>query len=190
MDARDSKKRLRKEYLKKRKALYPEPYRRFSNKIIHRLKQQEEFQHASTIHSYVSVNPKGEVDTQLLLKQMIESGKKVVVPLTHMEEGTLSHIRLTSLNQLKPNRWGIQEPEGGQQVDVEELDLVIVPMVAGDIYKNRMGYGKGFYDRFLSQVHCPAIGLIFEECLSEDKLPVDSHDVPLTKIITERRVIN
>jgi 5-formyltetrahydrofolate cyclo-ligase len=71
---------------------------------------------------------------------------------------------------------------------IEKLGLVIVPMVGGDNQKNRIGYGKGFYDRFLKQVDCPTVGLLFNECLVQ-KIPVEPFDVSLGKIITEDQII-
>jgi len=64
-----------------------------------------------------------------------------------------------------------------------------VPMVAGDLKKNRIGYGKGFYDRFLRDLGCPSAGLVFELCIA-DEIPVEDFDIPLSKLITEKRVID
>ncbi|HKK44144.1 MAG TPA: 5-formyltetrahydrofolate cyclo-ligase, partial [Balneolaceae bacterium] len=81
------------------------------------------------------------------------------------------------------------EPNGGEQVSPKELDLVVIPMVGGDEQRNRIGYGEGFYDRFLSLVSCPKIGLTFEQNIVE-RIPVEDFDITLDKIITEQRVID
>lgn len=134
------------------------------------------------------MNDRGEPDTRPLLKEMLSAGKNVVVPVMQPSSGTLRHLRLEAMEDLSPNSWGVPQPREGVEVPPKVFDLVIVPMVGGDRHCNRMGYGKGYYDRFLSGVECPAVGLLFEECLV-DELPVDSFDVRLDMIVTDRRVI-
>lgn len=182
------KEKLRNELLRQRKAISAELYEKGSVNIVKTLLEQPEFLAAETVHCYVSMNSRGEVDTHGLIKRIFSMGKEVVVPVTNFDDGTLSHIRLNSFAELETNKWGVLEPEGGEGVPVEELDLVIVPMVGGDEQCNRIGYGKGFYDRFLQYAACPTVGLIFEQNVLP-KLPVEKFDIPLDKIITEQRVI-
>lgn len=180
---------MRKELLRHRKAISREVYEKGSANIVNTLLEQPEFLAAETVHCYVSMNGRGEVDTHGLIKRMFSMGKEVVVPVTNFSDGTLSHIRLNSFGELEKNKWGVLEPQGGEGVSVEEFELVIVPMVGGDEQCNRIGYGKGFYDRFLQHVACPTVGLIFEQNILP-KLPVEKFDIPLDKIITEQRVIH
>lgn len=107
----------------------------------------------------------------------------------HMDDVSLTHIQISRMNDLSPNDWGVPEPTIGRRVRVSEIDLVIVPMLGGDLQKNRIGYGKGFYDRFLSRVDCPKIGLTFDLGIVENGIPVEEYDVSLDKIITEKRVV-
>lgn len=188
MNLHQQKEELRRRLLKQRKALSQSTFKKASAEIIDKLKQEIEYRNAETIHCYVSMNDRREVDTRKLIKEMLSSGKKVVVPVTNFQEGTLSHILLSSYDKLEANKWGVPEPADGKEVLPEELELVIVPMVAGDESCNRIGYGEGFYDRFLDQVTCSKIGLIFERNVVE-KVPVEDFDVPLDKIVTESRVI-
>lgn len=123
-----------------------------------------------------------------MLKEMLVEGKKVVVPVTQTDSRTMRHIALSKFEDLQPNTWGVLEPSGGEEVLVGSLDLIIIPMVGGDRHKNRIGYGKGFYDRFLAEVDCPKIGLLFEDCLI-DEVPTESFDVPLNALITETKVV-
>lgn len=159
-----------------------------SKAIVQRLKQQPEFKRAETIHCYVSLNQRNEVNTRPLIKDLVRSDKKMVVPITHFNSGELTHVYLQHYSDLQQNKWGVMEPSGGKNADQADLDLIVVPMVGGDLQKNRIGYGKGFYDRFLSQVSAPTIGLLFESCLLEE-VPVETFDVPLDKLITEKKVI-
>lgn len=188
MDIHQQKEELRGQLLKLRKSLSEQEFRDRSRKIVARLQSLPEFTNASTIHCYVSMNDRREVDTHTLIRQMLQTDKEVVVPITQFEDGTLRHVKLDSFDDLRENKWGVLEPEDNQQVPLDELDVVIVPMVAGDMDCNRMGYGKGFYDRFLKDVACPKIGLLFEQNIL-DQLPVEEFDIALDNIVTEQRVI-
>lgn len=189
MDLRQQKEELRQHLLEQRKAISEATFLKASTAIVQKLKQQQEYINADVIHCYVSINDRREVDTHGLIQEMLSFHKKVVVPVTNFQEGTLTHIHLNSYEKLETNKWGVPEPGDGEEISPEELELVIVPMVAGDEHCNRIGYGKGFYDRFLKQVHCPTIGLIFERNIIE-KVPVEDFDIPLNKILTEERIIN
>lgn len=188
MDIQQQKQELRQQFLEQREKISGDQYIAASGAIIQKLKQLTEFEEAKNIHSYISMNDRGEVDTHDLIKEMVSSDKKVIVPVTNFRKGTLKHIRLNSYEDLEANKWGVPEPDGGEEISPEELDLVIVPMVGADEECNRIGYGKGFYDRFLKNVDCPKVGLLFERNVVK-QLPAEDFDIPLDKIITERRVI-
>lgn len=179
---------IRRRLLEQRKAISETAFRKASSEIISKLRQQSEYKKAKTIHCYVSINNRREVNTHGLIKKMLATDKDVVVPVTKIQEGTLSHIRLSSYDKLEENKWGVLEPTDGDQVSPDLLDLVIVPMVGGDEQCNRIGYGQGFYDRFLSDVDCPKIGLLFEKNVVKE-LPTEDYDIPLDKILTEARII-
>lgn len=188
MDIQQQKQELRKQFLEQRQNISKDKYVAASDAIIQKLKQLTEFNEIKNVHSYISMNDRREVDTHDLIKEMVTSDKKVIVPVTNFQKGTLRHIRLNSYEGMEVNKWGVPEPDGGEEVLPEELDLVIVPMVGADEQCNRIGYGKGFYDRFLKKVNCPKIGLLFEQNVVK-QLPIEDFDIPLDKIITEQRVI-
>lgn len=182
------KQQLREELLRRRSKLHLSEYRNKSGYIVQSLKNQPEFGNAKVIHCYVSMNKRNEVNTHPLIKDLVKGEKKLAVPVTNFGDGTLSHIYLEKFEDLKENKWGVLEPQNGELANVEDFDLVIVPMVGGDHDKNRIGYGKGFYDRFLQKIKCPAIGLIFNCCLIEE-IPVEPFDVALDKCISESKII-
>lgn len=176
--------------LDQRSSISRQDYVEKSAQIVARLKELAAFQNATNIHCYVSLNERREVNTHPLLKEMLKADKRVVVPVTNMEAGTLTHVVLTDFEDLKPNKWGVLEPpETAREVDIDILDLIIVPMVGGDRQKNRIGYGKGFYDRFLQQTDGAKVGLLFENCLI-DRVPVEPFDVPCSLLITEKQIIS
>lgn len=189
MGEKERKNELRSKMLEQRESIPSQQFYSVSNVMINRLIRQPEFADAETVHCYVSMNDRREVNTHELLKQMLRQKKKVVVPITNFDDGTLTHIRLSEFEDLSPNKWDVLEPESGKEVSVGDLDLVIVPMVAGDEQGNRIGYGKGFYDRFLVEVDCPKMGLVFEKNIIP-QLPTEDFDIPLDSIVTEKRVIN
>jgi 5-formyltetrahydrofolate cyclo-ligase len=188
LNSHQQKENLRQRLLKQRESISQAEFDSNSVEIVQTLKKQPEFLQAGSIHCYISMNERREVNTHQLIKELLADGKQVVAPVTNFQENTLSHVRLKSYEHLEANKWGVLEPGVGDLISPEQLDLVIVPMVAADEQCNRIGYGEGFYDRFLSKVDCPKIGLIFEDNVVK-RLPTEEFDIPLDKIVTEQRLI-
>jgi len=179
---------IRKKYLKIREQLSDDFVKSASEAIEQKILQSPEYQKADVVHSFVSIIENNEVLTQSLIQKSIQNGKTVVVPKMN-KDGDLKHIRIESFKDLIPNSWNVPEPKKGDEVADSALDLILVPMVAGDRFKNRIGYGKGYYDRFLQKCTCTKIGLLFSVQLSPEKLPVESFDVPLDILFTENERI-
>ncbi|HLR31665.1 MAG TPA: 5-formyltetrahydrofolate cyclo-ligase [Fodinibius sp.] len=182
------KEKLRKKLRLAREQIVEEDFKRWSEAIVAALYLQPEYREAGTIHCYVSMNDRREVNTHHLIKEMMAEGRRVVVPKTQFKEQTLRHYSLSAFEDLTLNKWGVLEPTGGEQLSEKEIDLVIVPMVGGDEKGHRIGYGGGFYDRFLSKVTCPTIGLCFEQNIVA-QLPAEPFDIALDKTVTEKRII-
>lgn len=179
---------LRDEVLAQRDDISEEEWRKKSDRIISTLINSDFFKQAKTVHSYISINNRREVCTDELFEHMFERNKKVVVPITNFSDGTLSHSEITSASDLESNKWGVKEPNTAKLVDIATLDLIVIPMAAADKTGNRLGYGKGFYDRFLYKTDAKKVGLVFEEFLF-DKIPVEEFDIKLDVLITEKGVI-
>lgn len=188
MDIQEQKQKLRENFLDTRTALSETDYLQKSEEIVSRLVEQPEFVAASTVHCYVSMEKRREVNTRALIKKILDQKKRLAVPVTDFETMRLESCLLKRFKDLEKNKWGVLEPKEGSRLSPQEFDLVVVPMVGGDEERNRIGYGKGFYDRFLSEVTCTTIGLSFETCIAES-VPAEDFDVPLHKVITEERVI-
>ena len=185
-----NKEGIRKEILSKRLALSGEERRLRSRALQTRLFNREVFRKAKTVQIYVSFDH--EVETREMIERALEIGKKVVVP--YLKEG-LGEIGLSELRDLKKelqkNRNGFEEPFGPyiRPADPNQVELWIVPGVAFDLSGNRLGYGKGFYDRLLSSSGKGILtGIAFDLQLI-DMLPVEAHDVRMNQIITEYRTI-
>lgn len=146
----------------------------------------EEFKRAKVVMFYVSTD--GEVDTALMIDETLKMGKKVVVPLILMKEKKLvASLILDRTKELRPGPYGILQPIAcvSRPISLKDIDLVVAPGIAFDKKGNRLGRGKGYYDKFLSEIPqgIPLIGLAFDFQLV-DRLPRLAHDLPVDKVIT------
>lgn len=183
-----NKSNIRSIYLRKREQIPDIDKNSWDLSIFNRLIKLESYIKAKTIHLYVSISEKNEVDTTRIIQYSLLNRKRVVVPKV-INGGELDHFEINSTKKLKQNQWGIPEPEDGKKVEIQDLNLIIVPMVAGDRHRNRLGYGKGYYDRFLAQSNAFKIGLLFDLQIHPEELPVDSYDIPLDLLLTESEQI-
>ncbi|WP_300433863.1 5-formyltetrahydrofolate cyclo-ligase [Christiangramia sp.] len=140
-------------------------------------------------HVFLSIAEQKEVDTEFLLHILQGKDKDVIIPKSNAETGEMTHFLLTDQTVIRKNRWNIPEPQGGIQINSELLDVVFIPLLAFDKNGHRVGYGKGFYDRFLAQCkpNIVKIGLSFFEPVKEIK-KVFSSDIPLDYCVTPNKV--
>lgn len=133
--------------------------------------------HFSVFHTFLPIEKQNEVDTHHILNILQGKDKKIVVPKTNFASGNLTHFFLTENTTFRENKWGLCEPSNGIEAPIQEIDVVFVPLLAYDKNGNRVGYGKGFYDRFFNQCQHKIIkiGLSFfePEPLIEDISPSD-----------------
>jgi 5-formyltetrahydrofolate cyclo-ligase len=183
-----SKSHLRKHYISVRNNLERAFVKKASKSIAEKLYTLQHFINSDTIHCYVSIRKNNEVITDDIIKKCFELDKIVVIPKVE-GDGKLSHHQIESLKKLEHNGWGVREPATENHWPVSKIGLVIVPMVAGDSHRNRLGYGKGYYDRFLSRMNCFKIGLLFHCQLHPEQLPAEPFDIRPDLIITENEVI-
>jgi len=189
MSIHQKKKIIRTCLLNRRASMLSSEWQRASNAITENVLSLPEINDAHVIHSYLSANEKKEADTFALIENLLETGKTIAVPvIADFNKSKLRHVKLDSLENLTVNKWGIPEPNEGPEVAAEKIDLIIVPMAGGDKHKNRIGYGKGFYDSFLRNIKKPKIGLCFDEGI-KNHVPVEEHDVRMDIIVTEHRII-
>ncbi|MCB0458316.1 MAG: 5-formyltetrahydrofolate cyclo-ligase [Flavobacteriaceae bacterium] len=139
-------------------------------------------------HLFLTISEKKEVDTQYLLHILQGRDKSIVVPKADFNSGEMKHFLLQENTALKTSPYGIPEPLEGIEIPSEKIDVVFVPLLAFDTHGNRLGYGKGFYDRFLKACHpaCIFVGLSFFE--PEEQLEKDPFDIPLHFCITPEKI--
>lgn len=159
-----------------------------SQRIVDTFMAQPEYSRAGTVLFYVDV--RAEVRTRQHFPTALASGKKVVIP--YCVDGELQLFHLESMDELELGMYRILEPKpelrtvAAKHVDVEELDLVMVPGVAFDRRGARSGHGKGYYDKLLehARLDTPLVALAFE-CQMFDEVPTQEHDIFMDKVITE-----
>lgn len=176
--------RIRREALARRDALSPELRSAQSKSIAALVLNLQQFQAARTIHVYLSI--RSEVDTAAIITAAIEQKKRVAIPRVYDKE--MGAVEYSTITHFVPSTFGTLEPEDGVRVAPEEIEVVLVPLAAIDKNGNRLGYGKGHYDGFLSNArNALKIGLAFS--LQEVRsMPVRSEDIRLDFVVTEEGV--
>ena len=181
---------LKSQIFEKRNKLQKKEMQEKSNKIKQKLFSLKEFKNAKNIMFYVSTN--NEVDTQKIIKELLSNKEKtIIVPYTIKGDLKLYISELKNFNESKPKTFGILEPKESYQREFnpDKLDIVIVPGIAFDKNGHRIGYGYGYYDRFLKTIRKETlkIGLAYDFQLIE-KIPEERHDVPVDIILTEKEI--
>jgi len=180
---------LRKAILAKRNLLTTQEIASKSLKIKKKLFNLVEFKEANFISFYISF--RSEVKTHEMIKEALMLGKRIGVPIVESEKKlSLSELKEFD-NELEMGKFGILEPKFRyrREVNLEEVELVIVPGIVFDKNGNRIGYGGGYYDYLLSKMKGVSfIGLAYELQIVH-QVPVEDYDIPVHKIITEDRII-
>ncbi|MBM7866143.1 5-formyltetrahydrofolate cyclo-ligase [Heliobacterium gestii] len=184
------KQSLRQSALQGRSALTSEEIEGKSRFIVDRLLAMPAYAAASTVMIYVDFRQ--EVLTGEILSQSLRLGKTVAVPICQPATRHLIAGRIDRYpDDLRRGTWGIMEPVSMKPVPPAAIDLVVIPGVAFDRLGNRLGYGAGYYDRFLPSLRADAqkIALAFDLQIVKEIHP-DDHDIPMDQIITESQVID
>ena len=183
---KETKIALRKQISDEIQAL-PDDYITASNEgLFLQIASLEEFTAARNIFLYYSV--KREPATQKIAKAALSMGKTVAFP--YCLKGGIMHARVVrSLDELSPAMLGIPAAsESAPVIAPGELEIVIVPALTYDMNGYRLGYGGGYYDRYLHGIPALTLGLARER-LIRDELPIEPHDIPVKRIVTERGVL-
>ncbi|MDG5766458.1 5-formyltetrahydrofolate cyclo-ligase [Balneolales bacterium ANBcel1] len=182
---------IRDDAVGRRKSLPPGELHRLGDAISRQVFNTTWFREASAVHCFFGVVEKGEVSTRKLLEGILSEGKTLVMPRMEGEEGRMGHYIVQDLNRLEINSRGIPEPADCPAASVRDIDLVLVPGLAADRAGNRIGFGKGYYDRFLSQQELTASSiLLLPEVFLVETVPAEPHDVPVDAIATDTRLID
>ena len=185
MEIKELKKGIRKK-IKELKTSIPQQVRESSSIAIQeKVLENDLVKEASTIFLYYALPD--EVDTVLLLEKLSNrrgGKKKIILPVV---EGDILILKEYIPEETVSGYQKIQEPTGNVIINPADIDLAIIPGVAFDRQCNRMGRGKGFYDKLLPYLHCPTIGLGFDFQIIE-AVPCEAFDKPLDYVMTESTV--
>ena len=182
-----TKKELRFHYKAQRSSLSSNNIQEFSVSIANQLLLLPIWQH-TYYHLFLTIVKNREIDTNPILSVLLGKDKEVLVPKI-IEAGHMAHYLLTDSTVLSPNALGIPEPQNGIAVKEDRIDVVFVPLLAFDDTGNRVGYGKGYYDRFLGKCRPGVIkvGLSFFEA-SQTIADISGNDIPLDFCVTPNKV--
>jgi 5-formyltetrahydrofolate cyclo-ligase len=180
---------IRNHYLTLRLALSDSEHNQLSQSLCNNFFASFDLSLISTVHIFLPIISKKEPDTRLIIDRLKAEFPhiRIAIPKINGETDIISYY-FENNQQAKENKWGIPEPQYGEITPVEKIDLVIVPLLAFDLTGHRVGYGKGFYDRFLKQCKqdCKKIGFSFFDPVHKIS-DITSDDVILDTFITPSR---
>ena len=164
------------------KSLDTEYCKRADAAICRAVQDSELYQNARTVFCYIGTDR--EIDTKDLLTAALADGKRLALPLC-VGKGIMEARQIRSLDDLVNGKYDIPAPAADCPIiEAEEFDLVIVPCSTGNEKGQRLGYGGGFYDRYLGKTRCPKVLLCRKQLVKED-IPVEEHDLRMDFLATE-----
>lgn len=187
------KKSIRKNILKIRDDLDTYEKRSMDDILEKTFLNSEEYMSAKNIFIYISYG--SEINTKNIILKALKDNKNVYVPRIEIKTKNMDAVKFISFDKLVKNAYGILEPSKDEIfVDPNKLDLIVVPGVAFDNNKGRMGYGAGYYDRYLNKINEKDYRRINKVALAYDfqiidEVPMEKNDVPIDCIITTSKTI-
>jgi len=182
---------LRKIYATRRRELTEEEVQLASQKIAENFFREFPPQAGQTIHTFLPILKNREVDTRYIVQELREHHHQVqiAVPVANPADYSMTHFLLQPDTQIDTSRWGIPEPVNALPVPESEIGVVLVPLLVADLQGHRVGYGKGFYDRFLALLPQASLklGLAFDAPIERID-DVTSLDLVLDGLITPQKV--
>ena len=184
-----TKNELRQDYRQLRKQLSGDEVNELSRKITKQLgtwlEDQEGFTH---FHLFFPISKFKEVNTFYLQQLLEQQGKTLFTSQVNREENRLDTLQLPPDAAFFLDEWGIPVPQESVRVTTTKIQVVFVPLLAYDKSGHRLGFGKGFYDRFLSSLEQPILKVGLSFFTPEESIPVEPHDIPLNYCITPDQV--
>ena len=177
---------IRAEYSAKRDALSPDEREKRSQKICATAMSLVSFRHADVILLYFPI--KSEINVLHLFYAALEKGKRVAFPKCNKEDRTMKFHFVSSLDELEKGAYQIMEPKEECEIfdpeNSSEVAVCYVPGLAFDVSGYRLGYGKGYYDKFMNKFRGSTIGVVYDECILPS-LPKGRYDLPCNIMITQ-----
>lgn len=182
-----TKAELRRIYLAKQKDISPADRMRLSREIAERFFAQFDLSSINFLHCFIPIEKFNEIDTTPIFQKLWTEFPRIktLVPRVNFETGSMEGVTYSAGTELIQNKWGIGEPAAGELFSEEVVDLVLVPGIAFDADCHRVGYGKGFYDRFLRNCRsdCVKVGASYFPPVASI-MDIAEHDVRLDHCLT------
>ena len=177
---------LRSHYKKKRLSLTKQEVDHLSQSVCKQLDKLNIWK-LKHYHIFISISKYNELDTSYIINKLKSEKKNIIVPKILNNE--LVHIAINDQTEFSINEYGIKEPNNGNSFIIQNLDLIFIPLLAYDLEGHRVGYGKGYYDRFLKLTNKSSlkIGLSFFDPINKIQ-DIDDNDVKLDYCITPTQV--
>lgn len=182
------KQKLRLEYLEKRKSISQDEMDQISTSITSKIIEEVDFKKFNYVHVFIPILERNEINAYKIINalKLVNPDINIVIPKMIGKRKMLS-LQYDSSTVLRKNQYGILEPEEEIEVDEKLIDVVIVPLLVFDLMGNRIGYGKGFYDEFLSNCRMDTLRIGVSAFEPVEKISsVDDWDLPLTHCATAK----
>ena len=179
---------VRKTYLKKRQELSSSKFEEESSQLVQNTIELIKKYKPECIHCFLPIHSKGEINTSPIIQYCWKNNIDIVVPVSNFEDGTLKNAQFRPHTKTKQTKNNITEPIDPIWKKNDNIDIVITPLLAFDPKGYRVGYGKGFYDRFFASLHKDAkrIGIsLFKPCKGIEN--ITEQDIPLTHCVTPNK---
>lgn len=182
-----TKDEIRNQVKAQRRQLTAEQIVQAGGRITDRLLSLDCCRQARTVMVYLSAFK--EPATDEMIKRLNSAGKRLAAPISHTDTFTITPAYLGSPDSLTAGAYGIQEPSECLEAAVSDIDIALIPGIVFDKTGARIGFGKGYYDRFLAGFKGLKIGICYDFQVF-DRIPSSFHDVKMDLIITEKRIYN
>lgn len=185
-----NKNTIRKKVLDQRRNIEVEEKREWDQLIFTSLVNSDFYIEAKRIFIYVSYE--NEVETKDIIQYSLDNKKEIYVPKTNIKEKTMKAIKINSLDELIVDNYGILEPKDVDKKSIsDKFDLIIMPGLAFDRNGNRIGYGGGYYDKYISNLNYKVLKIALSYDLQLFKnIKSENHDIKVDCIITNKEIIN
>lgn len=185
------KDQVRKLYLQKRISLSEAEFQRLNRLIVEHFFRTIDLTHIKVLHTFLPIEKQKEVNTWLIIERLKKQfpDVKVSIPRINNQSSSIENFYYEGPDQLEKNTWGILEPKQGIPTPTDKIDAVLVPLLAFDRNGNRVGYGRGFYDKFLATLNCKKIGLSFFPPVKTIE-GMSDRDIPIDLIVTPEGCVN
>lgn len=176
-------------FREKRKRLSEEEISHFSTQIRQRIHDfLKERKHLNHIHLFLPILKLKEVNIFPLIEDLLQEGYVLYTSILDTKSGVLETVHVTDTQDLTYDVWGIPIPRQKLMVPTNQIQMVLIPLIACDKRGNRIGYGKGYYDGFLSTLHSDVLKVGVNFFNPIDQIEAEWHDIPLNVCITPSEV--